>query len=624
MQQDRPEGVFRLLGGNLNSASSREVRNRKISDIMRVIETWDVQAGGFSEMGIDWRNVARSKQINSWFCSGTDSYRTSVANNHQEAVPTTTRQQGGIALFAGKEVRQYIAKSERDFRGLGRWNSWLIQSDPSHRTRMVVAYQVGQARQKGIQTIYQQHARYISRHGIPGMPRSLFQDDIVTAITNWINNGDRLILFIDMNEHVLSGTLPQKLLRLGLEEATHKHWGIDEPNTYVYGDSKPIDGVYHTPDLVITAVAQLSFHEGVGDHRNILIDITTHSAIGKFERRVIPPKARRLTTRNESSVKSYIKFVNRECQKHQIQQRLNKIERDTRTNPVTDSQRAQLEGIDIQRSEIQRGGECQCRKIVKPKLPFSPPIRGINMQRRAYTNLVAWHKKGGGSGGNVFRAALRAGIERPRSLTVSECEAGIKACKQLMVEQEEKAGLLRRKHLQNRYELASDLKDPVRCEQIKKIMIREEQKDQWARIKQGTGEPRSGATNLVQRMEGDNIIDISEASAMNREIQQVTEKRFDLARSAPITNSSLRHLIGYNSDTKFARDLLQRKTPIPLDVDETTAELINEMCNLWSRLQPTHEPVEITPAIYKYYWGRANENTSSALSGIHFGHWKTF
>ncbi len=54
MQQDRPKGVFRLLGGNLNSALSREVQNRKISDIMRVIETWVAQAGGFSEVGIDW------------------------------------------------------------------------------------------------------------------------------------------------------------------------------------------------------------------------------------------------------------------------------------------------------------------------------------------------------------------------------------------------------------------------------------------------------------------------------------------------------------------------------------------------------------------------------------------
>jgi hypothetical protein len=158
------------------------------------------------EVGIDWLNVACSKQINSWFCSGTDSYCTSVANNHQEVVPTTTRQQGGIALFAGKEVRQYISKMERDFRGLGRWNSWLIQSDPSHRTRMVVAYQVGQARQKGTQTIYQQHARYMARHKLPGMPQDQFQDDIVTAITKWINNRDRLILFIDRNKHVLMCT----------------------------------------------------------------------------------------------------------------------------------------------------------------------------------------------------------------------------------------------------------------------------------------------------------------------------------------------------------------------------------------------------------------------------------
>ncbi len=220
-------------------------------------------------------------------------------------------------------------------------------------------------------------------------------------------------------------------------------------------------------------------------------------------------------------------------------ERLNEIERDTRTGPVTQSQIIQLEAIDKQRSEIQRGGERQCRKIVKPKLPFSPPIRGIDMRRRAFTNLVAWHRKGGGLGGNVFRAALRAGIEHPRSLTVSECLAGIKACKQPMAEQEEKAGLLRRKHLHNRYELAFNLNDPVKCKQIKKIIIREEQWDQWACIKQGTGEPQNRATNLVQRMEGENIVNILEASAMSREIQQLTEKRFNLARSSPITNSFL-------------------------------------------------------------------------------------
>ncbi len=186
MPQDRPEGVFQLLGRNLNNALSCDVRDCKISDILRLIETWDVQCGGFSEVGIEWRNISCSNQLNSWFCSGTDMYCTLAANNHQEYVPTSIRQQGGIALFVGKEVWQYISRTEKDFRDLGCWNSWAIQSDPSHRTRLVVAYQVGQAWQSGTQTIYQQHARYMSRRGILGTPRELFQADIISSITRWI------------------------------------------------------------------------------------------------------------------------------------------------------------------------------------------------------------------------------------------------------------------------------------------------------------------------------------------------------------------------------------------------------------------------------------------------------
>jgi hypothetical protein len=118
-------------------------------------------------------------------------------------------------------------------------------------------------------------------------------------------------------------------------------------------------------------------------------------------------------------------------------------------------------------------------------------------------------------------------------------------------------------------------------------------------------------------MEGNAVVDILEALAMNKEIQMVMEKRFALAQSAPATSSSLRGLIGYNADTTFAKDLLQLKVFIPPNVDGTTAELIEEICTLRAWL---HRPVEITPSIYKYCWREVNEVTSSALSGIHFGH----
>jgi hypothetical protein len=225
------------------------------------------------------------------------------------------------------------------------------------------------------------------------------------------------------------------------------------------------------------------------------------------------------------------------------------------------------------------------------------------MRWRAYANLVAWHKKGKSSGGKVFKKTWKAGINNPRALTLQECLAGVKTCKQLMKEQEDQANQLQREHFRNRYELASDLNDPIKCAKIMDIIKREEQWDEWRRINQATGDPQTGATNLVQRMEGNRVVDILEASAMTKEIQVVTEKRFDLAQSAPATSPSLRNIIAHNACTPFAKDLLQRKVPIPPDVDETTAELKEEMCCLWARLHLSHRPVDITPSIYRYYWG---------------------
>ena len=58
--------------------------------------------------------------------------------------------------------------------------------------------------------------------------------------------------------------------------------------------------------------------------------------------------------------------------------------------------------------------------------------------------------------------------------------------------------------------------------------------------KKGHGKtPHKSNTNLVQCKEGNRINDILIANAMNREIQRLTEKRFELANSAPAHASSL-------------------------------------------------------------------------------------
>jgi hypothetical protein len=89
---DRPEGGFHLVGGKLNSLSTKEVQDRKISDIHQILERWDAQGGGFSEIGIDWMRIPQRKSLDSWICTSQDEYRTSLSHNCHKYIAMTTRQ----------------------------------------------------------------------------------------------------------------------------------------------------------------------------------------------------------------------------------------------------------------------------------------------------------------------------------------------------------------------------------------------------------------------------------------------------------------------------------------------------------------------------------------------------
>jgi hypothetical protein len=111
---------------------------------------------------------------------------------------------------------------------------------------------------------------------------------------------------------------------------------------------------------------------------------------------------------------------------------------------------------------------------------------------------------------------------------------------------------------------------------------------------------------------------------MNAETQRVTEKRFELANSAPIQHLLLRQLVGFCASTTYAKELLQGKLAILTDIDEATTELIQEMQQIWMHIWPFHGHTKIMPEVYKYYWGGVNKSTSLALSKIHFEHWKAW
>jgi hypothetical protein len=218
------------LGGQLNSASSLEVRTRKVADMVRLINDWEIQAGCMLEVGVNWSSYPSLTNLASWFCDEIQDIRTHTAHNKHENV--AHHQPGGTATFACKELVRYAKERTRNHRGLGRSCLTLFYADPNHKFRLVSAYNVGRQRPRGDSTTYQQQVQYIQHHDLDLLPACLFVVDFVAQLQTWQKLGDRLLIFIDMNKHILKGHLARYVLKMGLAEATHQVWGTEEPHTY--------------------------------------------------------------------------------------------------------------------------------------------------------------------------------------------------------------------------------------------------------------------------------------------------------------------------------------------------------------------------------------------------------
>ena len=619
MSQDRPDATFRIMGGQLNGMCTRSVRDRKLRQIESIMSEWDVQAGCFQEIGINWSALPHQERMDSWFRHNRNDVITTTAHNTNESFGP--RQQGGVAIIVGDELRSYAKEKEPDFRGLGRWCSWKIYITPEHVTRIISTYNLGKQKSQHLGTVYQQHKRYAQIAGLKEDPQQLFISDFISQLTAWQKAGERLLIFADMNEHIINGKLAKQLFSLDLEEATHLFWTDEEPHTYIDGKI-PIDGVYHSRELEIVSSLQLSFHEGVGDHRTVLVDITSRSLLGQDKFKILRPAARRLNSSDKTSTERYVKYVEKELERRNLHDKLCQVSFQLSLNNNDCTARRSLEHIDRQTIEIQTAGEKKCRKICAGPIAFSLPVSYWVHKKWAYQALARVADGRCKNVGNALRRARQAGIT-DTSLTLSECTAGIHECIERLKVLSKSANGLRKVHLRDRLINAEDMADSEKYKAIRQIIAKEEQRSTWKAIKRVVNDPRLGAITKVEQDTATGMREITTLEGMAAEIQRVTEKRFELAVSAPVTQSSLRHTVGFLADTPYALDLVSGRADIPADVDEPTRLVIEEMQRLWSEENNTRfDTFSITKDDFCYYWRKAKETTSSSFSNIHFGHYK--
>ena len=80
----------------------------------------------------------------------------------------------------------------------------------------------------------------------------------------------------------------------------------------------PIDGVWVTPDVVITGACVMPVGYGVGDHRMFLIDFLTSSLIGCNPPKIVRTAARRLNTIIPGVEAKYVSMLEMLMEYHRI------------------------------------------------------------------------------------------------------------------------------------------------------------------------------------------------------------------------------------------------------------------------------------------------------------------
>ncbi len=134
--------------------------------------------------------------------------------------------------------------------------------------------------------------------------------------------------------------------------------------------SKPIDGIWATPDLVVTHACVMLAGFGVGNHQMFVVDFQEESLIGKAPFQVKRFTFRRLNTKVLSgAVRNYLSQLEKNLSHHRLIELIGELH--TKHKSRRKFQRG-LNKLDKQSKDLMINAEKKCRKIKSGRIPFLP------------------------------------------------------------------------------------------------------------------------------------------------------------------------------------------------------------------------------------------------------------
>lgn len=620
----KAEGTTRIGNVNVNNFEVGTFENSKMDHFREFIRRYDFDVIGLQEHGLNLKRIPRCKRFD-YLLRTENLLRVEAAHNVHEP-GTARRQWGGTAVLAMGETATRITESGSDSTGLGRWTWFRFEGKGGVSTRIVSAYQPVPSDYSHGWTVNAQHHTYFNSKGDFTNPRAAMLRDLEQVLRRWRNDGDRIVLCIDMNDDMTNSPMQRMLSSEGLdmrEAALARYPDLPKTSTYMKPNGtvgkRPLDGIWLTPDLPDAQSGWLSFPKSFDDHRTAIVDIDTKVLFGENVLKIVRPPARRLATNIPKALTQYQTHLSRHMSEHKVLQKLHEVYGRS-VNSLTTQQTTAMTKIDKIRREGMIHAEKKCRKLAMGEVDCSPKIMASRQMVRLW-RLIVRHKRGLKTSRSLIkRKARRCHVENPLSCTLREAEMSLKRVVAEYNDLKPKAKQLRQEFLYDRANDYSEKSDETKRKHAKRLLREEQQREAARMIRRVMGKQFAGSVDWVEEEVDGVTVRVEGKEAVEEKIMQNNEKRFRLTETTPMMRSPMKEVLGYLSATDAAQQILDGTFRCPSEVDSTAADFIHS-------LRITHpNPTEVSSSVtlddYKSYWKRAKERTSSSMSGLHFGHWK--
>ncbi len=236
-----------------------------------------------------------------------------------------------------------------------------------------------------------------------------------------------MIVCLDANENIYTQALGKLLTDSeGLEmiEAVERYTGKKIRPTHFRGQL-PVDGIWATPNVMVSNACIMPAGYRIGDHRQFVIDLHTASLVGPGPPRERHAASRRLNTRLPHVVKKYTENLEENLRRHRLIKKLGEAH-----SGSTDREGIwfKIGKVDENSMQFMKHAKKKCRRLKSGRISFLPESVIWIKREQIYKSLMEYQRGRNKHRGDLKRATRKQGIKEPFQITMSELKTRMDVC----------------------------------------------------------------------------------------------------------------------------------------------------------------------------------------------------